>query len=375
MAEKRDYYEVLGVEKNADDSAIKKAYRQLAKKYHPDANPGDETAAAKFREASEAYAVLSDPDKRKAYDTYGHAAFDANSAAGASSGFGGFDFGGMDMSDIFSEFFGGGFSGGGFSGGRGYGRRANMPEKGDNIRVGIRISFDEAIKGVKKNIKIRYKDTCKTCNGSGAKPGTEKTTCPRCNGAGQVRMTQQSIFGMIQQVTTCPECHGTGSVIKEKCPDCKGAGYINTEKTMEISIPAGIDDGQAIRRSGGGDPGTNGGPRGDLLVEVSVSDHPFFKRQGINIYSTEAISFPKAALGGSTIVKTVDGPVELKIAAGTQSETRTRLRGKGVPSLQNPNVRGDHYVTLVVETPKKLNKKQKEALKAYAESCGETVEA
>ena len=204
MAEKRDYYEVLGVEKNADDSAIKKAYRQLAKKYHPDANPGDETAAAKFREASEAYAVLSDPDKRKAYDTYGHAAFDANSAAGASSGFGGFDFSGMDMSDIFSEFFGGGFSGGGFSGGRAYGRRANMPEKGDNIRVGIRISFDEAIKGVKKNIKIRYKDTCKTCNGSGAKPGTEKTTCPRCNGAGQVRMTQQSLFGMIQQVTTCP---------------------------------------------------------------------------------------------------------------------------------------------------------------------------
>ena len=224
MAEKRDYYEVLGVDKNADDSAIKRAYRKLAKQYHPDSNPGDESAAEKFREASEAYAVLSDPEKRKAYDTYGHAAFDPNSAAGASSGFGGFDFSGMDMGDIFSEFFGGGF-------GSSYGssrRRSNMPEKGANIRVGLRISFDEAIKGVKKTIKIRYKDTCKTCNGSGAKPGTEKTTCPRCNGAGQVRMTQQSLFGMIQQVTTCPECHGTGSVIKEKCPDCKA---------QAISIP------------------------------------------------------------------------------------------------------------------------------------------
>ena len=370
MAEKRDYYEVLGVDKNADDSAIKRAYRKLAKQYHPDSNPGDESAAEKFREASEAYAVLSDPEKRKAYDTYGHAAFDANSAAGASSGFGGFDFSGMDMGDIFSEFFGGGF-------GSSYGssrRRSNMPEKGANIRVGLRISFDEAIKGVKKTIKIRYKDTCKTCNGSGAKPGTERQTCPRCNGAGQVRMTQQSIFGTIQQVTTCPECHGEGTVVKEKCPDCRGEGYINTEKSMEIAIPAGIDDGQAIRKSGGGDPGRNGGPRGDLLVEVSVSDHPFFKRQGVNIYSTEAISFPKATLGGSTIVKTVDGPVELKIAPGTQSDTRTRLRGKGVPSLQNPNVRGDHYVTLVVETPKKLNKKQKEALKAYAEACGEKVD-
>ena len=370
MAEKRDYYEVLGVEKNADDSAIKRAYRKLAKQYHPDSNPGDDAAAEKFREASEAYAVLSDPEKRKAYDTYGHAAFDPNSAAGASSGFGGFDFSGMDMGDIFSEFFGGGF-------GSSYGssrRRSNMPEKGANIRVGLRISFDEAIKGVKKTIKIRYKDTCKTCNGSGAKPGTERQTCPRCNGAGQVRMTQQSIFGTIQQVTTCPECHGEGTVVKEKCPDCRGEGYINTEKSMEIAIPAGIDDGQAIRKSGGGDPGRNGGPRGDLLVEVSVSDHPFFKRQGVNIYSTEAISFPKATLGGSTIVKTVDGPVELKIAPGTQSDTRTRLRGKGVPSLQNPNVRGDHYVTLVVETPKKLNKKQKEALKAYAEACGEKVD-
>ena len=370
MAEKRDYYEVLGVKKDADDSAIKRAYRKLAKQYHPDSNPGDESAAEKFREASEAYAVLSDPEKRKAYDTYGHAAFDPNSAAGASSGFGGFDFSSMDMGDIFSEFFGGGF-GSSFGSSR---RRSNMPEKGANIRVGLRISFDEAIKGVKKTIKIRYKDTCKTCNGSGAKPGTERQTCPRCNGAGQVRMTQQSIFGTIQQVTTCPECHGEGTVVKEKCPDCRGEGYINTEKSMEIAIPAGIDDGQAIRKSGGGDPGRNGGPRGDLLVEVSVSDHPFFKRQGVNIYSTEAISFPKATLGGSTIVKTVDGPVELKITPGTQSDTRTRLRGKGVPSLQNPNVRGDHYVTLVVETPKKLNKKQKEALKAYAEACGEKVD-
>ncbi len=373
MAEKRDYYEVLGVDKNADEAAIKRAYRKLAKQYHPDANPGDDTAAAKFRECSEAYAVLSDPDKRKAYDTYGHAAFDANTAAGASSGFGGFDFGSMDFSDLFSDLFGfggGGFSSYGFGGGR---SRGNQAQKGAPIQTSVRISFEEAIKGCKKNIKIRYKDECKTCGGSGAKKGSSPETCQKCGGRGQVVMSRQSLFGMMQQVTTCPDCRGTGKIIKDKCPDCRGEGYISTQKTLEISIPAGIDNGQVIRRSGGGDPGINGGPRGDLQVEVVVTQHPFFKRQDLNIFSTEAISFARAALGGKAIVKTVDGPVELSIKPGTQSDTRIRLRGKGVPSLQNPNVRGDQYVTLVVSVPEKLNKKQQDALRAYAEACGESV--
>lgn len=371
MAEKRDYYEVLGVEKNADDAAIKRAYRKLAKKYHPDANPGDAGAAEKFRECSEAYEVLSDPEKRKAYDTYGHAAFEAGSAAGASSGFGGYDFGNMDFSDIFGDLFGFGGSRGGFGG---FGGRSNQPTRGASIRTAVRISFDEAIKGTKKTVKIRYKEECKTCGGSGAKPGSSPETCPKCNGRGQVVMTRQSMFGTMQQVTDCPDCHGTGRIIREKCPDCLGEGYITTQKSIEITIPAGIDDGQTLRRSGGGDPGTNGGPRGDLLVNIAVSQHPLFKRQGNNIYSAEAISFAKAALGGKTIVKTVDGPVELSIKPGTQSETKMRLRGKGVPSLQNPSLRGDHFVTIVVTVPERLTKAQKDALRKYAEACGERDE-
>lgn len=372
MAEqKRDYYEVLGVDKNADDATIKRAFRKLAKKYHPDANPGDNAAAEKFREANEAYAVLSDEQKRKAYDTYGHAAFDPNSAAGQSSGFGGFDFGGMDFSDIFGDIFGFGGGRGGFSS---YGGAANQATRGQSIRTGVRITFDEAIKGCKKTVKIRYKDECTKCNGTGAKPGTQPETCSRCGGRGQVVMQRQSMFGTIQQVTTCPDCQGSGKIVKEKCPDCRGEGYIATQKNIEITIPAGIDDGQTLRRSGGGDPGTNGGPRGDLLVDIAVSQHPFFKRQGTNIYSTEEISFATAALGGKKVIRTVDGNVELAIKPGTQSDTKTRLRGKGVPSLNNPNVRGDHYVTIVVNIPSSLNKKQKEALKAYAEACGETVD-
>ncbi len=372
MAEqKRDYYEVLGVDKGADDATIKRAFRKLAKKYHPDANPGDETAAAKFREANEAYAVLSDPDKRKAYDTYGHAAFDPNSAAGANSGFGGFDFGSMDFSDIFGDLFGFGGGRGGF--GFGGGARPNQPARGQSIRTGVRITFEDAIKGCKKNVKIRYKDTCGKCNGTGAKPGTQPETCPKCQGRGQVVMTQQSMFGTIQQVVSCPDCNGSGKIIKEKCPDCRGTGYIQTEKTFEISIPAGIDDGQTLRKTGAGDPGVNGGPRGDLLVDIQVSQHPFFKRQGVNIYSTEEISFARAALGGTKVIKTVDGSVELTIKPGTQSDTKVRLREKGVPVLNRPGERGDHFVNLVVTVPDNLNKKQKEALKAYAAACGEEL--
>lgn len=375
MAQKRDYYEVLGVDKSADDAAIKKAYRAMAKKYHPDSNPGDAEAEAKFKEASEAYAVLSDPQKRQAYDQYGHAAFDPNSAAGASSGFGGFDFGSMDFSDIFRDLFGFGGGRGGFSYSSGFGgQRRNMPQKGASIRHGVRISFEDAIKGCEKEITINYKDECKSCHGSGAKAGTQPETCQKCGGKGQVVMTQNNpLFGTIQQVTTCPDCGGTGKIIKDKCPDCHGSGYITTRKTFKITIPAGIDNGQTLRKPDGGEPGVNGGPRGDLLVDVTVSQHPFFKRQGTNIFSTEPISFAKAALGGTTTIKTVDGPVELTIKPGTQSDTRTRLRGKGVPNLHNPRERGDQYVTIVVQVPENLNKKQKEALREYAKACGEEL--
>lgn len=372
MAQKRDYYEVLGVDKSADDAAIKKAYRALAKKYHPDANPGNQEAEAKFKEASEAYAVLSDAKKRQAYDQYGHAAFDPSSAAGASSGYGGFDFGSMDFSDIFGDLFGfGGGSRGGFYGG---GQRRNMPQKGASIRTSVRISFEDAIKGCEKEITINYKEECKSCHGTGAKAGTQPETCPKCGGKGQVVMTQNNpLFGTIQQVTTCPDCGGTGKIVREKCSDCRGTGYNTTRKTFKLSIPAGIDNGQTLRRADGGEPGVNGGPRGDLLVDIIVSQHPFFKRQGTNIYSTESISFAKAALGGTVTVRTVDGPVELTIKPGTQSDTRTRLRGKGVPELRNAKQRGDQYVTIVVNVPESLNKKQKEALKEYARACGEEI--
>ena len=379
MAQKRDYYEVLGVDKNADEATIKKAYRQLAKKYHPDANPGDKTAEEKFKEAGEAYAVLSDPKKREAYDKYGHAAFDPNSAAGQASGFGGFDFGGMDFSDIFSDLFGGGFGGGrtyyssgfgGFGGGS-----SNAPQKGQSLRTSIRVTFEEAIFGCEKEIEIYYKDTCPTCGGSGAKAGTSPVTCERCKGRGKITVTQNSpFFGQVQSVTVCPDCRGTGKIIKEKCPSCRGTGYVQTQKRIKVNIPAGIDNGQSVRLSGAGEPGVNGGPRGDLLVEVIVSEHPIFKRQGTTIFSTVSVPFAKMALGGPLHIKTVDGMVEYQVRPGTATDTKVRLRGKGVPMISNRNVRGDHYVTLVVKVPTALDAKQKDALKKYAEACGEDPE-
>lgn len=357
MAEqKRDYYEVLGVEKNADDAAIKKAYRQLAKKYHPDMNPGNQEAEKKFKEASEAYAVLSDPDKRRQYDQFGHAAFEGGAGGG---GFGGFDFTGADMGDIFGDIFGDLFGGG-------RSRRANNgPMQGANLRAQIRVTFEEAVFGCDKEIELTLKDECGKCNGTGAKPGTSPITCTKCGGKGQVVYTQQSLFGMVQNVRTCPDCNGTGKVIKEKCPDCYGTGYISNKKKIAVTVPAGIDNGQSIRIRGKGEPGVNGGPRGDLLVEVLVSRHPIFQRQDTNIYSTAPISFVTAALGGTVRIKTVDGEVEYDVKAGTQTDTRVRLKGKGVPSLRNKNVRGDHYVTLVVQVPTDLSKDAKEALRAY----------
>ncbi len=358
MAEqKRDYYEVLGVDKNADDAAIKKAYRQLAKKYHPDMNPGDKEAEVKFKEASEAYAVLSDPDKRRQYDQFGHAAFDGG--AGGAGGYGGFDFNGADMGDIFGDIFGDLFGGGRSR------RRDNGPMQGANLRTQVRVTFEEAVFGCDKEIELTLKDECGSCHGTGAKPGTSPVTCQKCGGKGQVVYTQQSMFGMVQNVRPCPDCNGTGKIIKEKCPDCYGSGYIASKKKISVSVPAGIDNGQSIRIRGKGEPGVNGGPRGDLLVEVIVARHPIFQRQDMNIYSTAPISFVTAALGGTIRIKTVDGEVEYDVKAGTQTDTRIRLKGKGVPSLRSKSVRGDHYVTLVVQVPTDLSKDAKEALRTY----------
>lgn len=368
MAEtKRDYYEVLGVDRNADDAALKKAYRALAKKYHPDMNPGDKEAEKKFKEASEAYAVLSDAEKRRQYDQFGHAAFEGG-AGGAGGGFGGFDFNGADFGDIFGDIFGDLFGGG-----RRGGRAGNGPMQGANIRKGVRITFEEAVFGCEKELEVVIKDPCTTCNGTGAKPGTSPETCPKCGGKGQVVYTSQSFFGTVQNVQTCPDCHGTGKIIKEKCSDCAGTGYVASKKTIQVSIPAGIDNGQSIRIRGKGEPGTNGGPRGDLLVEVTVSRHPVFGRQDMHIFSTAPISFAQAALGGDVRIKTVDGDVLYNVKPGTKTDTKVRLKGKGVPSLRNKQVRGDHYVTLVIQTPEKLSTEAKEALRKFDALTGNTL--
>ncbi len=363
MADKRDYYEVLGVDKNADDAALKKAFRQLAKKYHPDMNPGDKDAEQKFKEVQEAYAVLSDAEKRRQYDQFGHAAFE-----GGMGGAGGFDFSGMDMGDIFSDLFGDFFGGG---------RRSadNGPRKGANLRASVRITFEESISGCEKELEIVLKDECNTCHGTGAKPGTSPQTCTKCGGKGKVMYSQQSLFGMVQNVQTCPECNGTGKVVKEKCSDCRGSGYIASKKRIKVTIPAGIDNGQSVRIRDKGEPGRNGGPRGDLLVEVMVSRHPIFQRQDMNIYSTAPISYAQAALGGEVRINTVDGDVLYEVKPGTQTDTRIRLKGKGVPSLRNKAVRGDHYVTLVVQVPVKLNEAAKEALRKFDAETGNSLNA
>lgn len=364
MAEqKRDYYEVLGVDKNADDATIKKAYRQLAKKYHPDMNPGDKEAEVKFKEASEAYAVLSDPDKRRQYDQFGHAAFDGG------AGGGGFDFSGMDFGDIFGDIFGDFFGGGGNR------RTNNGPMKGQNVRARVNIKFEEAAFGCEKEIELVLKDECATCHGSGAKPGTTKDTCPKCGGKGKIVVTQQSFFGTVQNVTSCPECQGTGQIIKEKCSDCHGTGYISRKKRISVSIPAGIDNGQSVRIREKGEPGINGGPRGDLLVEVRVAPHAIFQRSEYDIYSSAPFSFAQAALGGEVMIDTLDGKVVYEVKPGTQTDTRIRLRGKGIPSLRNKNMRGDHYVTLVVQVPTSLSHEAKETLRKFDDETGKTLKA
>ena len=356
MAEKRDFYEVLGLKKGASEDEIKSAFRKMAMKYHPDRNPGDKDAEEKFKEVNEAYSILSDPEKKARYDKFGHAGVDPNAGFGGggtySGGFGGFE----DIFDMFGGMFGGGGS---------RGRNSNGPRRGADLRVNVRITFAESVTGTKKKIDVTLKDECTKCHGTGAKPGTSPETCKKCGGRGQVTMTQQSFLGMMQSVQPCPDCHGTGKIIKEKCPDCYGTGYISSKKTIEVNIPAGIDNGQCVRIQGKGEPGTNGGPRGDLLVAVMISSDPAFERDGYNIFSDVVIDYPTAVLGGEVKVKTVDGEVLYEVKPGTASGTRVRLRGKGMPTLRNKDTRGDHYITLIVDIPTKLTSEQKDALVEY----------
>ena len=338
---------------------------EAKKKYHPDMNPGDKEAEKKFKEASEAYAVLSDAEKRRQYDQFGHAAFEGG--AGGAGGFGGFDFNGADFSDIFGDIFGDLFGGGARRG------RSNGPMKGANIRKSIRITFEEAVFGCEKELDLVLKDPCGSCQGTGAKPGTSPETCPKCGGKGQVVYTSQSFFGTVQNVQTCPNCNGSGKIIKEKCPDCAGTGYTSSRKKIKVTIPAGIDNGQSVRIRDKGEPGINGGTRGDLLVEINVSRHPIFQRQDVHIFSTVPISFAQAALGGDVKIPTVDGDVIFTVKPGTKTDTKVRLKGKGVPSLRNSQVRGDHYVTLVIQTPEHLSAEAKEALRRFDELTGNTL--
>ena len=359
--EKRDYYEVLGVSKTATDEEIKKAYRKLALKYHPDYNPGDKTAEEKFKEINEAHEVLSDPDKRKRYDQFGFAGVDPNYAAsqGGAGGFGGF--GGVDLGDIFGDIFGGGF--GGFAGG-GARSNPNAPRKGQDIRVRITLSFDEAVHGCKKNITITRQQTCTECNGSGAAPGTTPEVCPDCNGRGYTVQQQRTPFGVMQSQQPCTRCGGKGKLIKTPCKVCHGSGRVATKKTLEVNIPMGIDDDQSIALRGMGDAGTTGGPAGDVIVMVTVRPDDLFQRDGYDVWVTIPITFSQAVLGDNITVPTIDGKVEYNLPEGTQSGTTFRLRGKGIQYL-NGRGRGDMYVKCDVEIPKKLNKTQREALKKF----------
>lgn len=366
MADKRDYYEVLGVEKGASDDELKKAYRKMAKKYHPDSNKDNPEAEAKFKEVNEAYEVLSDAQKRAAYDQYGHSAFEQGSAGSGFGGFGGFSgFGGgmdgFDMGDIFSEFFGGG-------------RRSSRnrgPKPGRDLEMSIEIDFKEAVFGCSKNITVNCYEQCKTCNGSGAKAGTSAQTCTKCNGQGRVISVQQTILGSFRQETTCPSCGGKGKIIKEKCPNCNGLGREKVRKTFEVNIPAGIDSGQTMRLPGKGEAGDEGAPYGDLLLTIYVKEDDIFKRDGMDVYVEMPISFVDAALGAEIIVPTVDGKVAYDIKEGTQSGTKFRLKGKGIPSLRNKNQRGDQFVIVNVEVPTRLTQKQKDLLREFDKNTTE----
>ncbi len=354
MAEKRDYYETLGVSKGASDDEIKKAYRREAKKCHPDLHPGDKEAEARFKEINEAYGVLSDAEKKARYDQYGHAGVDPNYGAGGGGFGGGFD--GFDFGDIFSDIFGG-FGGGGA-------RRRNSPVRGRDTRQVIDITFEEAAFGCKKKLTLTQQEKCHTCGGSGAKPGTQPVTCKKCGGSGQVRTQTRTPLGYMTNVTTCPDCHGTGSIVSDPCRDCHGTGKVRKTKTIEIDIPAGIDNGQTMQLAGKGEPGERGGPSGDLLITVRVKPHQMFRREGYDVYIDLPITFVDAAIGATVKVPTLDGLVEYDIPEGTQPGSVFRLRGKGIPYIRGKN-RGDEYVTVDVEVPKGLSAKQKELLKEF----------
>ena len=373
MAEKRDYYEVLGIGKNATDAEIKSAYRKLAKKYHPDLNPGDKEAEEKFKEVNEANDVLSDPQKRQRYDQFGFAGVDPNYAAANGGGAGGFGggFGGVDLGDIFGDIFGGGF-GGGFSGfGGGFSpRTANAPRKGHDIQASVILTFEEAAHGCSKKITINRQDTCPDCGGTGAAKGTSPETCPDCGGRGYVVTQQRTPFGVMQSQQPCSHCGGRGTIIRNPCKTCRGTGKTAARKSLEINIPAGIDDDQNIALRGQGDAGSNGGPAGDVIVHVTVKADPMFERDGYDVTIHVPITFSQAVLGDDVEVPTVDGRIVQHIPEGTQSGTKFRLRGQGIQYL-NGRGRGDQYVIVDVEIPKKVTRAQREALKAFEDSMKE----
>ena len=373
MAEKRDYYEVLGIGKNATDAEIKSAYRKLAKKYHPDLNPGDKEAEEKFKEVNEANDVLSDPQKRQRYDQFGFAGVDPNYAAANGGGAGGFGggFGGVDLGDIFGDIFGGGFGGGfsGFGGGSST-RTANAPRKGHDIQASVILTFEEAAHGGSKKITINRQDTCPDCGGTGAAKGTSPETCPDCGGRGYVVTQQRTPFGVMQSQQPCSHCGGRGTIIRNPCKTCRGTGKTAARKSLEINIPAGIDDDQNIALRGQGDAGSNGGPAGDVIVHVTVKADPMFERDGYDVTIHVPITFSQAVLGDDVEVPTVDGRIVQHIPEGTQSGTKFRLRGQGIQYL-NGRGRGDQYVIVDVEIPKKVTRAQREALKAFEDSMKE----
>lgn len=366
MAEKRDYYQVLGLEKGASEEEIKKAYRKLAKEYHPDLHPGDKNAEETFKEIGEAYEVLSDPDKRAKYDQFGHAAFDPNAGYSGGSGFSGFGgFGGIDdLGDILGNIFGGGFSGFGGSGAT----RRNAAQKGESLRVRQIITFEEAAFGCTKEISVTRIENCDDCGGTGAAKGTTPETCPECKGTGSVSSQQRTPFGVINSTTACRRCGGTGKIVKTPCSRCAGKGKLRRPRTISVNIPAGIDDGQTISLRGQGHAGTNGGSNGDLLLTVSVKPHAIFERDGTSILYEMPISFVQAALGAEVEVPTLDGKVKYEIPEGTQTGSTFRLKGKGIPYLNSSSARGDQFVTVHIETPKNLSREQKELLRQFDEA-------
>ncbi len=364
MADNKDFYEVLGVNKGAGDDELKKAYRSLAKKYHPDANPGNAEAEQKFKEASHAYEILSDPQKRAKYDQFGHQAFEGG---GGGAGYGSADF---DMGDIFSSIFGDGMFSDVFGGG---GRRRQGPQRGADVRTSMQITFEEAVFGTTKEVQMPLTEQCDTCHGTGSKPGTTAESCKQCGGTGEERVTQQTLLGMMTSVRTCSSCHGTGKIIKNPCTTCSGKGKVRKNIKFEVNIPKGIDNGQAIRISGRGEPGEKGGPQGDLLITINIQPHKFFIRKGYDVYCEFPISFVQAALGDEITIPTLDGEEKFTLKAGTQTGTVATLRGKGVYNLKNNRLRGDQYITFKIVVPTELTDRQKELLRSFANEMGDDL--